>query len=72
MNGILKKIIGGILIIIGIIGLFLPIIQGILLIVAGGVLMEYKPLSDFLKIRLKGLKKHFKCNSAKKRSKGKI
>ena len=72
MNGLLKKIIGGILIIIGIIGLFLPIIQGVLLIVAGIVLIEYKPLTDFFKNRLKGLKKHFKRNSVKKRSKGKI
>ena len=38
----LKKITGIILIVIGIIGLFLPIMQGILLIIAGLLLMGYK------------------------------
>ena len=39
---ILKKIIGIILIAIGIVGLFLPIIQGVLLIIAGLFLMGIK------------------------------
>ena len=39
---ILKRIAGIILIIIGIIGLFLPIIQGVLLIIAGLFLMGIK------------------------------
>ena len=39
---ILKRIAGIILIIIGVIGLFLPIIQGILLILAGLYLLEVK------------------------------
>ena len=38
----LKKIAGIVLIIVGIIGLFLPIIQGILLIIAGLLLMGVK------------------------------
>jgi len=37
---ILKRILGGILIALGIIGLFLPILQGILLILAGLFLLE--------------------------------
>ena len=39
---IFKKIAGVILIIIGVIGLFLPIIQGVLLIVAGLLLLGVK------------------------------
>ena len=39
---IFKKIAGIILIVIGIIGLFLPIIQGILLIIAGLLLLGVK------------------------------
>ena len=39
---LLKKILGVILIIIGIIGLFLPIIQGALLIIAGLLLFGVK------------------------------
>lgn len=39
---ILKRVIGIILIGLGIVGLFLPILQGILLILAGLFLMEIK------------------------------
>ena len=39
---IFKKIAGIILIIIGIIGLFLPILQGVLLIIAGMLLLGVK------------------------------
>ena len=39
---IFKKIAGVILIIVGVIGLFLPIIQGVLLIVAGLLLLGVK------------------------------
>ena len=39
---IVKKIAGIVLIVIGVIGLFLPIIQGILLIIAGLLLLGVK------------------------------
>lgn len=39
-----KKIAGTALIVLGIIGLFVPILQGIALIVVGVVLLEYEPL----------------------------
>ena len=39
---ILKKILGVILIIIGIIGIFLPILQGVLMIIAGLFLLGVK------------------------------
>ena len=39
---ILKRIAGIALIVIGVIGLFLPIIQGVILIIAGLLLLEVK------------------------------
>ena len=46
---IIKKITGIILIIIGIIGSFLPFIQGFLLIIIGTILLENKWLLNKLK-----------------------
>lgn len=45
----LKKILGVVLIIMGIIGLFVPILQGIALIIVGIVLLEYEPLTEFMR-----------------------
>ncbi|PIN86508.1 hypothetical protein COV19_04410 [Candidatus Woesearchaeota archaeon CG10_big_fil_rev_8_21_14_0_10_44_13] len=43
-----KKALGIALILLGIIGLFVPILQGILLILAGLLLLEYKPVTKFV------------------------
>jgi uncharacterized membrane protein YbaN (DUF454 family) len=48
MNKILKKVLGIIIIIIGVIGLFLPFIQGILLIITGLMLFDEKKF-EYLK-----------------------
>ena len=55
---ILKKTFGILLIIVGIIGLFLPIIQGVLLILAGLALMGIK--IDDIKAWLKKKKRALK------------
>ena len=47
MNGEVKKILGIILIFIGIAGLFLPLIQGFLLIFLGLYLLENKTVNAF-------------------------
>ena len=47
MNPTLKKILGWTLIIIGIIGLFLPILQGILFIIAGSALLGNTRIKDW-------------------------
>lgn len=43
-----KKMAGVVLILLGIIGLFVPILQGILLIIAGLLLLEYEPVTRFI------------------------
>jgi len=60
MNNILKKVVGILLIIIGIFGLFLPLLQGRLLIGLGIYVMEYKPLNRLIK------KWFYKCKSCVK------
>jgi len=60
MKGILeiiKKIIGIILIIAGIIGLFLPFFQGILLIILGSILLGNHKLKKFVNKLIKKIKK---------------
>ncbi|MFH1461532.1 MAG: hypothetical protein ABIF12_01105 [bacterium] len=47
---ILKKILGVILIILGILGLFLPFLQGFVFIATGLVLLGNKKLLNWLKI----------------------
>jgi hypothetical protein len=56
-----KKIIGVILIVGGLLGLFLPFLQGIAMIAAGIILIENKRLIDFSKRILKRFKKNKKC-----------
>ena len=46
---ILKYIAGWTLIVLGVIGLFLPFLQGILMIIAGGILLENKQIIEFVK-----------------------
>jgi hypothetical protein len=41
-----KKIIGGILIVGGVLGLFLPFLQGVAMIIAGAVLLGNKHIAD--------------------------
>lgn len=50
---IIRITIGVILIMLGIAGLFLPFLQGILLILAGIYLVEYRPLNRFFKSLMK-------------------
>lgn len=45
---LIRITIGILLIILGIIGLFLPFLQGILLIVAGLLILEYPPITKFV------------------------
>ena len=52
-----KQILGILLIIFGIAGLFLPFIQGIALIIAGTILLGNKQLLDFFKKIIKKFKK---------------
>jgi len=54
---ILKKIAGVTLIILGIAGLFLPFFQGILMIVAGLILLGNKKLATSIKNWFSGKKK---------------
>ena len=58
----LKKIIGIILIIIGFIGLFLPIIQGVLLIIAGLLVLgvKKKTIEDWIDKANKRCRKFFR------------
>lgn len=44
----LRRILGVICIILGVIGLFLPFLQGILLIFAGLVLLEFEPIDRWM------------------------
>ena len=46
---VLKKILGGILIIVGIIGLFLPFLQGLLMLAAGAALLHNHWLDGLIK-----------------------
>ena len=50
---IIKKIIGIILIIAGIIGLFLPFFQGVLMIILGLILLENPKLKKYFKRLIK-------------------
>ena len=59
MPSILRKILGIILIIIGIAGLFLPILQGILLILLGAAMINDN-FNKWLKNKLEKLKKKLK------------
>ncbi|MCX6706804.1 MAG: hypothetical protein NT001_01540 [Candidatus Woesearchaeota archaeon] len=60
----LIRIIAGILLILlVIVGLFLPILQGVLLIVAGLLLLEYPPITIFVQ----KLKEKWKNRSKKKK-----
>ena len=54
---IIRITIGIILIIVGVFGLFLPLLQGIALIIAGLYLLHYKPLTKFVKKQIKKFKK---------------
>ena len=56
-----RKILGILFIIAGIIGLFVPILQGIALIVVGGALLQNK----YLLKKLKDLKVYFKKKTKK-------
>lgn len=49
MKFTIKKSIGIVLIVIGVIGLFVPILQGLLLVAAGLYLLEYEPINRFVK-----------------------
>jgi len=57
IGNLTKKILGIIFVIVGIAGLFLPIIQGILLIVVGLALYHDKSIREILKKAIKKLKK---------------
>ena len=48
MHKIIRTIIGWSLIIVGIIGLFVPFIQGIALVIAGFVVLENKPVLNWI------------------------
>lgn len=45
---IFRKTIGIMLIVLGIAGLFLPILQGVLLIIAGLFFLEYEPINRLI------------------------
>ena len=55
-----KKIAGLLLILLGIAGLFLPILQGVLLILAGLLLLEYEPITSYVHSLKKKWKKRRK------------
>ena len=55
-NNLLKKATGVILIILGIIGLFLPFLQGIVLIIIGTTLIDNKYISNLAKKLIKKVK----------------
>jgi|SaaInlLV_10m_DNA_2_1039722.scaffolds.fasta_scaffold41784_2 hypothetical protein len=52
-----KQILGIFLIIFGIVGLFLPFMQGIAFIIAGAIILGNKQLLDFFKKIVKKFKK---------------
>jgi len=56
-----KKTAGMALIGIGIVGLFVPILQGVILIIAGAYLLEHEPLNNM------GRSFYKKCKKIKKR-----
>ncbi len=56
----LKKIAGIILILVGILGLFLPFLQGVVMIVAGVILLGDRRLSNWLKHKLDVFKRYFR------------
>lgn len=60
VNGI-RKVTGIFLIIMGIIGLFVPILQGIALIIAGVIVLQNK----YLLKKLKAVRAHFKKKAKK-------
>ncbi len=63
-----RKIVGWALIIIGLIGLFLPLLQGVLLIGIGLAIVENEAISGLfkrLRTRLKSFRKHKKAGKAK-------
>ncbi len=66
MHANIKKILGVLLIIVGFIGLFLPGLQGILMIALGAYLIEYKPLNKILKKWFKKCKSCIKNKDLKK------
>lgn len=49
MNKTIKKILGVIFIVIGVIGLILPFIQGIILIIAGSLLIDGEDFGEIIK-----------------------
>ncbi|MFC1733714.1 hypothetical protein ACFL6I_25730 [candidate division KSB1 bacterium] len=57
----IKKTAGATLITVGVVGLFVPILQGIALIIVGAVLLEHEPINDFGRSVMK------KCEKIKKR-----
>lgn len=60
LKKVLRIVVGGLFIIVGIIGLFLPFIQGILLILIGLAIIEGKPIVKTLKEVWESIKKKFK------------
>lgn len=57
---LVKKVVGIILIVIGIFGLFLPLLQGFLLIILGMALFENKSIKEYVKNFMKRIKKNNK------------
>jgi uncharacterized membrane protein YbaN (DUF454 family) len=56
MFRLLKIIIGGLLVVIGIAGLFLPIMPGIILIIIGVVLIDSDKINKYFKKKFRKLK----------------